>query len=576
MKSRLLVLAIILLVSSSVPVGAVGFEEKPYVYIPTVPETAFSVLALYRVGDYSHVLEGCEWLLQLKTPFDSWGRTYGAEHEAKFTGLALMALIRGESIARGRYFDTINGAAYWLIFKQNPDGSWEDYTGTAIAIVALQEFLNSKYIDPKLPKFKDQVKKAVERGKAWLSTHPPRNDEERIFGYMALHEKGELKKLQDSPFKYFALAYLGERPSIPKNETPKNALEAALLLYATGDEKYHQALLGMEHFGFWGTLRYNPVELMDASRISGFEDLREVACPYLARIKPQIKFEWEKVVYARYFLSCGMKADLPNESSYSSLKPWQVAEIAKIKALLGEPYGDEVNYLLTHRNGSSWGDFYNTEYVIWVLYELNVSTDYSGPLNYLESTLSNDSPTYYYAYALVVFKEFNRSDALNRALSILRERQGPNGGWGYTVGSPEGIKSTATVLWALEKAGLGDSDLYTKGREFLKGALYVKLPVPEMENGTFRVENSTILLVRDGKYAGNTTGTIKTDGLDGTVYIYNEKNPLAIGAVSINGFNAEKPWRGNEKQYLALVLLTVGILGAFYAVVKIENRKRKG
>ena len=260
MKSRILALVVALIFLSSFhPVSPSPVAERLYVYTPTVPETALSVLALYQVGDYGRVLEGCEWLLQLKTPFDSWGRVYGAEHEAKFTGLALMALIRGESIARGRYNETINGAAYWLIFKQKEDGSWEDYLGTAIAVTALEEFVNSKYVDPHMPNLKEQAKKAIDRGRAWLSTHQPKTDAEKAFRATALKDKDFAKKIEPSPFKYFALAYLGERPKVSREERSQDPLETALLLYATKDEKYHKELVRMEHFGFWGTLRYNPL-----------------------------------------------------------------------------------------------------------------------------------------------------------------------------------------------------------------------------------------------------------------------------------------------------------------------------
>ncbi|ASJ01820.1 squalene cyclase [Thermococcus profundus] len=576
MKSRALALIVLLVIlSSSVPAGASEFENMPYVYTPTVPETSFAVLALYKVGDYGRVLEGCEWLLQLKTPFDSWGRVYGAEHEAKFTGLALMALIRGESVARGRYFDTINGAAYWLIFKQNSDGSWEDYLGTAVAVTALQEFLDSKYVDPKLPKFKDQVKKAVERGRAWLSSHQPKSDEEIAFASMALHDGGLLKTAEPGPFKYFALAYLGKDPSVPGNIAVRNPLEAALLLYATGDEKYHDALVRMEHFGFWGTLRYNPVDLMEASKVWGFESLKSIACPYVSKIQPQLHFEWEKVVYASYFLSCGMDVELPNSSTYSSLKPWQIAEIARIKSKTGAPYDGEVSYLLSHINGTSWGDFYNTEYVVWVLRSLNVSVDYAPILRYLESSIANDSPTYYYAYALMVFKEFGREAALNETLYILGERQGPDGGWGYTAGAPSGIKSTATVLWALERAGLVNTPLYTRGWNFLRKAIYAEIPAPKERDGEFRMENATIVQIKNGRYIGNATGAVSTVGLDGLVYIYPSKNPLVIGAVAEGGFHAESPWMGRGRQYVAIAGLIAGLLGAFYAVILLENRRRR-
>lgn len=576
MKSRVLTLVVaLILLSAFHPVSASSVTERPYVYTPTVPETALSVLALYQAGDYGRALEGCEWLLQLKTPFGSWGRVYGAEHEAKFTGLALMALIRGESIARGRYNETINGAAYWLIFKQNEDGSWEDYLGTAIAVTALEEFVNSKYVNPHMPNFKEQVRKAIDRGRAWLSTHQPQTDAEKAFRATALNDKDSAEKMEPGPFKYFALAYLGEKPKVPQNEMPQDSLEMALLLYATKDERYYKELVKMEHFGFWGTLRYNPVELMEASSVSGFEDLRSIACPYLAKIKPQLKFNWERVVYAKYFLECGMSPDLLNLSAYNSLRPWQIAEVARIKAILGKPYETEVDYLLHHMNGTGWGDFYNTEYVVWVLHDLNVSVDYKPILNFLESNLTNTSPTYYYAYAVLVFKEFNREKALNRTLVILEKRQSPEGGWGYTTGTPAGIKSTATVVWALEKAGLLNTDIHRRGWNFLKKALYIELPEPTSENGVFKMENATILRIGNGGYLGNATAEVKMDDLDGIVYIYTSKTPLVIQAVPREGFTAENPWESQRRQYVALVVSIAGIIASFYGIVLFENRRKR-
>ena len=575
MKSKVLAVTLVFLLLLPMPLTSASTVEKPYVYVPTVPETSLAVIALYHTGRYAPVLEGCEWLMAIKTPFDSWGRVYGAEHEAKFTGLALMALIRGESVARGRYAETINGAAYWLIFKQNPDGSWEDYLGTAIAVAALEEFINSKYVDPNMPNLRDQAKKAVERGRAWLSLHRPKTDAEFAFGAIALRDKGLAEKMNETPFKYFALSYLGSHPEVLSNYSPKGPLETALLLYATGDGKYLNELLSMQHFGFWGSLRYNPTELLDASYVSGFGEIRDIACPYLAKIEPQLRFEWEKVVYAKYFLSCGIEVKLPNQSVYSSLKPWQIAEIARIKAVLGKPYDSELDYLLQHRNGTAWGDFYNTEYVVWVLHSLNVTLNYSPLLDYLEVELTNTSPTYYYACALIVFSEFGRENALNRTLQILAERQSPEGGWGYSIGSPAGVKSTATVLWGLEEAGLFNTELHRKGWNFLKRVLYAETPTPEESDGVVRVENSTLLKIKDGKYIGNVSTSVERDSLDGIVYIYRPENPLVVGAVPVNGFKAESPWKSEERQYLVLVVLVAVLVLSFYGVIFIENRRRQ-
>jgi len=235
-----------------------------------------------------------------------------------------------------------------------------------------------------------------------------------------------------------------------------------------------------------------------------------------------------------------------------------------------------VNYLLNHRNGTGWGDFYNTEYVVWVLHSLNVTLNYSPILDSLEKGLTNTSPTYYYAYALIVFKEFGRENALNRTLEILRERESPEGGWGYSPGAPAGIKSTSTVLWGLESAGLFNTDLYRKGWHFLKRVLYAKIPVPEKSDGILRVENATLLRIRNGEYVGNASSTVETDSLDGVVYIYTPKNPLVVGAVPLAGFRAENPWRSEKRQYIALIGIVL-ILGlAFYGIVLFENRRRRG
>ena len=314
---------------------------------------------------------------------------------------------------------------------------------------------------------------------------------------------------------------------------------------------------------------------MDASSVSGFKDLRSIACPYLAKIKPQLKFDWERVVYARYFLECGMSPDLPNLSAYNSLRPWQIAEIARVKAALGKSYGTEVDYLLHHMNGTGWGDFYNTEYVVWVLHNLNVSLEYGPILNFLESNLTNTSPTYYYAYAILVFKAFSREKALNRTLTILEKRQSPEGGWGYTAGAPAGIKSTATVVWALERIGLLNTTLYRGGWDFLKKALYIELPEPESENGLFKMENATILRIGNGRYQGNATAEVKMDDLDGIVYIYTSKTPLVIQAVPEKGFTAENPWESHRRQYVALVVLIAGIIASFYGIVLLENRRKR-
>ena len=156
MRRLLAITLLALMLLSAVSVRAGEAQIRPYVYEPTVPDTAFAVLALYKTGDYARVLEGCEWLMAIRTPFDSWGFANGEEHEAKYTAMAMLALMRGENVARGRYLDILNSAAYWLIYKQNPDGSWNDYTDTALALIALREFLNG-YINGNLTGFEKQV-----------------------------------------------------------------------------------------------------------------------------------------------------------------------------------------------------------------------------------------------------------------------------------------------------------------------------------------------------------------------------------------------------------------------------------
>ncbi len=92
--ATILIVGFMLSLISSPPL-VVSAEIRPYVYEPTVPDTAFAIIALYKMGDYDKVLEGCEWLMAIRTPFDSWGYAYGEDHEAKYTAMAIMALIRG-------------------------------------------------------------------------------------------------------------------------------------------------------------------------------------------------------------------------------------------------------------------------------------------------------------------------------------------------------------------------------------------------------------------------------------------------------------------------------------------------
>ncbi|WP_209476490.1 prenyltransferase/squalene oxidase repeat-containing protein [Thermococcus stetteri] len=568
------------LISSPLVVSA---EIRPYVYEPTVPDTAFSVIALYKTGDYDKVLEGCEWLMAIRTPFDSWGYAYGEDHEAKYTAMAIMALIRGESIANGRYKDVINSAAYWLIYKQKTDGSWNDYLDAAMAAIALKELLKSKYVEENMTGLEDQLREGLNRALGWLQVHEPTNDVERIFRDIALEDREDLEKLKVEgdlkAYRAFALAYLGEKVSLDGNFS--SPMTVAMALYATGSEEYREKLLAMEHFGFWGRLHYRVLDLLDVSQISGFEELREIACPYLKKIP--LTEEWQKAVYAHYYVLCSKRPLLPE--NYSALLPWQVAEVVRIKALLGEPYGDAVDYLLSSSENGTWKDFYNTAYVLWVLKSLNVSYDYEKSLRYLSANLTwmlneRDSktgnpvyysiPTYYFSQAAIVFKQFRMNRELNETLKVLKERQYSNGAFAYTHQSVTGITTTARVVWNLQTAGLTDTDLYKKGVGFLRKILYAEIPEvkPEMANTTF-------LMVRDGRYVGNSTEKVDTAGLDGYVAIYPSKNPLMIKAVAVKGFSAESPWREDRIKY-AVAITVVGVLFlAMYGVIWFENRRRK-
>ncbi|WP_148883841.1 prenyltransferase/squalene oxidase repeat-containing protein [Thermococcus aciditolerans] len=575
---------ILMIIGLSLPMGSAKIE--PYVYKPTVPETAFAVLALYQTGDYDKVLEGCEWLVALKTPFDSWGMAYGEEHMAKYTAMAMLALMRGENIARGRYRDVLNGAAYWLIYKQNPDGSWEDYTGTALAVIALKEFLNG-YINENLTGFEKQVRDAINRGEGWLIEAKPKTDAERIFGYLALGKKDELEKMgaegELKAYRAFALAYLGEKVEL--SDDFESTVAMAMALYSTGDEKYRRELLEKEHFGFWGVLHYRVLDLLSASKVGGFEDLRDIACPYLGKITPGD--DWERVILADYYLLCNMTPELP--SNHSGLFPWQVAEIARVKALLGENYSDEVGYLLSTARNGVWKDFYNTAYVVWVLRKLNVSHDYGASLSYLSNNLTwmlktkdpktgnpvyYNVPTYYFAYALIVFSEFGMEKELNETLNLLAERQYPNGAFPYTPGSVAGLTSTAKTVWALQRAGLANTTAYTKGVSFLRNVLYADIPKTTVEGGVARLTNATFLLIRDGRYVGNLTDEAKVSELDGYVVIYPSQNPVMISAYVVKGFRAAEGVGENDK--IAYLYIGAGALLIAMAVLIMRRKERGG
>ena len=571
MKQVLVAVFLFMLTLSSTPL--VGAKIEPYLYNPTVPDTVFSVIALYETGDYAEVLEGCEWLMATRTPFDSWGHKYGEEHEAKYTAMAMMALMRGERIARGRYNATLNSAAYWLIYKQNPDGSWEDYTGTALAFIALREFLEGGYLDEKLPGFREQVEEAIERAQGWLMDKEPKTETEKIFGYIALGKKKELKEMEAEgelkAYRAFALAYLGEKVELGGEFN--STVAVAMALYATGDEKYRRELLRRQHFGFWGTLHYRALDLVSVSKIRGFEGLRQEACPYISKITPAT--EWEKVILADYYLTCNLTPQLP--SNVSGLLPWQVAELARVNAALGEDYSGEVSYLLSTAKNGVWKDFYNTEYVVWVFRTLNVSYDYELSLRYLSENLTwmletedaktgnpvyYNIPTYYFAYAVIVFKEFGMDEELNKALEVLEERQYPNGAFPYTQGSVAGITSTAKAVWALQEAGLAESRMYKKGVQFLRDMLYAEIPEPEESGDTVKLANATFILVKNALYIGNSTEDAEISGLDGYVVIYPSQHPLSITAKEVNGFKAVAVEHGGSTNYTYIAVAVMLIL----------------
>ena len=585
MRKVIVIGLFLLLIASSVPVSA---KIEPYVYYPTVPDTAFAVLALYKTGDYARVLEGCEWLMSIRTPFDSWGYAHGEKEEAKYTAMAMLALMRGENIAHGRYIKTINNAAYWLIYKQKPDGSWNDYLDTALAVIALKEYRKG-YVLENLTGMKKQVDEAISRATGWLMGAQPRDEEDRIFGYLALGKVDELEKMKVSgdlrAYRAFALAYLGKKVEL-KNFTSDSTVAIAMALYATGDSSYREELLKREHFGFWGKLYFRVLDLLTVSKVKGFGGLKDVACPYMSKIRPRT--EWEKAVLADYYLTCGIKPELPE--NLSKLLPWQIAETARVKALLGENYSVEVNYLLSTGKNGVWRDFYNTEYVLWVFKNLNVSYNYSKSLSYLSENitwmLTKDPktgnpryysvPTYALARALVVFHEFGMERDLNTTLGILKARQYPNGAFPYTQGSIAGITSTARALLGLQEAGLENTSIYKKGVSFLREVLYADIPTINIESGRVFLKNATFLMIRNSHYIGNSTGAVNTDGLDGYVVIYPSKSPLEIKAYSVNGFRAVPP---EEKEGgVTYVYVTAGVVLLAMAIfaVWVGKRNKRG
>ncbi|MEO2151931.1 MAG: hypothetical protein ABGW50_04675, partial [Thermococcus sp.] len=200
---------------------------------------------------------------------------------------------------------------------------------------------------------------------------------------------------------------------------------------------------------------------------------------------------------------------------------------------------------------------------------LNVSYNYNASLIYLSKNLTwmletteaktgnpvyYNVPTYYFAYAVIVFKEFGMERELNETLKILRERQYPNGAFPYTQGSIAGITSTAKVLWALQEADLTGTEIYERGTAFLRSLLYADIPEPETNGTAVVLANATFLLIKNSAYLGNTTGRVCTNGLDGYVVIYPSKSPLSVMAREVNGFKAVARENGGSINYVYIAL----------------------
>ncbi|WP_297467216.1 prenyltransferase/squalene oxidase repeat-containing protein, partial [Thermococcus sp.] len=518
------------------------------------------------------------WLMMLKTPDGAWAYRYGMAPQAKYTALALMALMRGESIARGLFNRTIHQGIYWLMYKQKDDGSFGDYTDTALAVIALKEYADFKY--SWLP-----VEKAINNGLYYLQTHSPKTTMDKIFGYMALGDVKDLRNVEatgvNALYKAFALAYLtGENVEI--NSTLNDPASIALLLYSTGNKKYEEDLLKSVHFGYWGTLKYQPPDMLETALLPGFSDLKPLACPYMLKVKP--KFEWEAVVLAKYYVECNTSVELSN-LNLEKLKPWMVAEIVRINYILGRPYGREVEYLLKNESENHWGNFFNTAYVVWVLSTLKVEVNYTPILNWLSSNLTDKYPNYYYAYALVDFHRFNYTEAFNETFEIIKKRQNPTGAWGYTAGAPDNIKTTAEILRALLEVGLSNTTTYKRGYNFLRNVFYVNIPKPKTENGIVTMKNATFLLIKDGTLVENVTGSAKIGGLDGYILIYPTKHPLLVNATPVEGFKATSPWKKplveNQKAtiggiYLVyIVAVLVVVVASLGVVLSRRNRKKR-
>ncbi|WP_253910360.1 hypothetical protein [Thermococcus sp. 101 C5] len=239
-----------------------------------------------------------------------------------------------------------------------------------------------------------------------------------------------------------------------------------------------------------------------------------------------------------------------------------------------------ISFLLRKMENGKWKDFFNTEYIILVFKMLDIPYNYTSSLEYLKANLTwmisekDDTgapiyykiPTYYFAYALVLFKEFNMSEEFNATLKILQERQYNTGAFPYTQGSVAGITSTSRVLWALEKVGLVDSEMYKKGVSYLRKLLFADIPEPRLANGKVFLENSTLILIQDSKYIGNATNSAVVSTLDGYIVIYPSQYPLSIEAYEVHGFRPEKNWI-----VLPIILAIGGVAIVIFKKVKIKR-----
>jgi len=552
--------------------GATSVRYVPYVYDPIIPATALSVLALYRVGDYQHALEGAMWLEELKTPDSSWAYQYGMKPQPKYTALALMALIRSESLAHGLFNKTINLAAYWLIYVQKDNGSFGDYVDTALSVLALKEYTRSRW-----KVF--TVEKGLKRGLEYLQAVEPKTTTARIFRDIALGNLRDLRSINatgvDTLYRAFGIAYLtGGTVNVTSHFN--DPASVALMLYATKSQVYHRELLDELHFGFWGRLKYQPPDLLEAATLPGFSDLKSAACPVMLGLHPRL--EWERVVLARYYVECNQSVDFSN-INFEKLKPWMVAEIARINNLLGRPYEVEINYLLKNESDNHWGNFFDTAYVIWVLSNLNVNLNYKPVLEWLAANLTMKYPNYYYAYALVDFYRFNYTEAFNETLSILLKNQNPNGGWGYNKGAPSNVKSTATVLRAFLQVGLNKSKAYQRGISFLRNFLYARIPLLKRSKEIVSVPNATFILIRNSTYIGNRTNETSVEDLDGYLVVYPKVHPLEILALSVNGFKVglnpflPEEKKGSPRWWLVFPILAVAVSLAILGLRRRDQAK---